>query len=82
MNMLGYGKTSVGGFLKTMFRKGKDGFTVDFENDFFELGNSNDGFVKHFYNKMRLLYDTIKNLFIIMSCCIAICKAILHGLQK
>ena len=81
INLIGFGYTSQGGYLKTIFRD-KDGFMVDFKHDFSEIGNSEEGLVRHFEIKLWLIYDTLKQLFIVMCAVVAISKAFFHGLSK
>lgn len=68
--MLGFGQSSHGGYLKSYLRK--DGFLVDFVEDFNDLGQSHDGLVKHFVTKAWLMFDTIKQLLVLLCCVLAI----------
>jgi hypothetical protein len=82
VNLLGFGDTSVGGYLKPLMRSEKTSFMIDFQNDFSQLGSTFDGLTQHLWLKLWLVFDSLWNLFIIMCCVVAICKVFLHSLSK
>lgn len=82
VNFVGFGQAGHGGYLKSFLRPGPSGFLVDFADDFQGLGESHDGIVKHFKNKMWMIYDTLKQLFVLMCCVVAIAKSFVYSLTK
>ena len=82
VNLVGFGKHGVGGYLSTYFRDESGGFTIDFKRDFEGLGHSKDGLIRHMTTKFWLFCDTMKNLFVVMCCVLAVCKTFIYSLSK
>ena len=66
INLIGYGPTSTGGYVKTVLRDPKDdGFEIDFAKDFTDVGTVGAGFFSHFYTKIKLIFVVLKDLTLI-----------------
>ena len=82
INLIGYGPTSIKGFLKPILRRYSNDYKVDFENDFKSIGTQGAGFFSHFRIKSKLLLSILYDLFILMSLTVTVSKQLGHALSK